>query len=364
MGYPVRRPSYGRFGLDPLGELSALRSELNRMVGGVLAGLYGDRGWLGDVDLEQTDEGWTVTARLPGVAPEEVLVELDDRELCICSRSAEDEEEGGAVQRTRREFNYRLTLPGDVDPEAVDATMDHGLLTVRLPRSTRSRRRSVSVGRGAGPAVAGAGAAESAPGPVETGPTEAETAPAAAEFGPVETGPEDETATWSEAGGLVEAGSPGMAEGGPGEDTGVGPAAGPAETADEAGSPSATDATSTAGAASPDVTAGEGAVVDEQPGTTDYQAGETGAGEGSTVTEDETPAQTAVPPIAAEQGEPSWPETTLVDTTDRPAEGPGESGTATTTGETATGIGETGTATGTGEPEANWPEPPRPTAGL
>ncbi|HET8657502.1 MAG TPA: Hsp20/alpha crystallin family protein [Micromonosporaceae bacterium] len=300
MGYPVRRPSpYGRSGWDPVGELSALRSELNRMVGSVLGGLYGERGWFGDVDLEQSEDGWTVTARLPGVAPEEVLVELDDRELCIRAAAAEDEEEGEAAQRTRRGFNYRLVVPGDVDPDGVDATMDHGLLTVRLPRSTRSRRRSISVGRTGGPAGSG----------------------------------------------------------GPSLATGTGVTGGPSLAADPstAGSTEGSGAgISTAGAASPDATASAGAVVDEQLGG----AGETGTVQDAAPTEDETDAQTAVPPVAAQQGEPGWPETTLVDTTDQPAEGPGDSVTATTPDETATGTGET--VTGIGEREADWPEPPRP----
>jgi HSP20 family protein len=58
-----------------------------------------------------------VTARLPGVAPDEVEVEVevDDREVAIRAR--------------------------------VDATMDHGLLTVRLPRTERSKRRTIHIGR-------------------------------------------------------------------------------------------------------------------------------------------------------------------------------------------------------------------------
>jgi HSP20 family protein len=146
MSYPVWRAPRQR-GLDPLSELYALRAELGRMVGSVLTG---QRGAFADVDLEESDDGWTVTARLPGVAPEEVAVEVDDRELCIRARSeAEVNEETGADSEgsRRRSFEYRMTMPSEVDAEQVDATMDHGLLTVRLPRSTGGRRRQISIGR-------------------------------------------------------------------------------------------------------------------------------------------------------------------------------------------------------------------------
>jgi HSP20 family protein len=168
MSYPVWRAPQQR-GFDPLSELYALRAELGRMVGSALTGQRS----FADVDVEEAEDGWVVTARLPGVAPEEVAVEVDDRELCVRARSeAEvggDGGDGGDGERSqRRSFEYRMSIPGDVDPDAVDATMDHGLLTVRLPRSTRSRRRQISVGRramaGGGSATTGSPEAGTTPG--------------------------------------------------------------------------------------------------------------------------------------------------------------------------------------------------------
>ena len=143
MGYPVWRSNRGG-GWDPFRELQALRAELGRLMGGALVG----RGGSSDVDLDTTDDGWTVTARLPGVAPEEVAVEVDTRELVIRARSeAEvnaDLGAGGGEQT--RSFEHRVALPADLDPERVDAVMDHGLLTVRLPRASRPGRRTITVG--------------------------------------------------------------------------------------------------------------------------------------------------------------------------------------------------------------------------
>lgn len=141
MTYPPGSPR----GWDPFGELQALRSELGRLVG--LVG--GGRGPLPGVQLQQTDSGWTVTAALPGVAPEEVAVDLEDRELCIRARTeAEVNQEIGLSGGSRqRGFEYRVALPAEVDADRVDATMDHGLLTVRLPRSSRQARRTITVAR-------------------------------------------------------------------------------------------------------------------------------------------------------------------------------------------------------------------------
>jgi HSP20 family protein len=142
MTYPAQRSAYG---WDPLAELQALRAELGRMVGSGPG-----RTWGGDVDIDRTEEGWTVTARLPGVAPDEVAIELDERELCIRARSeaeVNEQQNGQATGSRRRSFEYRVLIPGDVGADQIDATMDHGLLTVRLPRATRARRRRITVGQ-------------------------------------------------------------------------------------------------------------------------------------------------------------------------------------------------------------------------
>jgi hypothetical protein len=58
-------------------------------------------------------------------------------------------EEQPATRSSRRftDFSYRLSLPSDVDTEAIEATMDHGLLTIRLPRSASAKPRRIEVGR-------------------------------------------------------------------------------------------------------------------------------------------------------------------------------------------------------------------------
>ncbi|MFD2763688.1 Hsp20/alpha crystallin family protein [Micromonospora eburnea] len=131
-------------GWDPMGELQSLRSELSRLVGG--------RSGPPEVEVGAVADGWEVVVRLPGVAPEEVAVEVDDRELCVRARSeAEvnaDQGIPGGVET--RGFEYRVDLPSRVDPDRIDAVMDHGLLRVRLPRAARPTPRTITVGR-AGP---------------------------------------------------------------------------------------------------------------------------------------------------------------------------------------------------------------------
>ena len=131
-------------------DLDRLREQVNRIVTATLSGSrwvgFGgaERGWgqgySQDVDIDEAEDAWTVTVRLPGFAAEEVEVELEDRELRVRARRDEG-----------TDANYRVTVPSDVDDEAVDATMDHGLLVVRLPRTGRGGARRISVRSGGRP---------------------------------------------------------------------------------------------------------------------------------------------------------------------------------------------------------------------
>ncbi|GLY25998.1 hypothetical protein Misp04_57290 [Micromonospora sp. NBRC 101691] len=126
---------------DPMGELQSLRAELARLVGG--------RVGPPEVELTETAEGWEVVVRLPGVAPEEVAVEIDDRELCVRARSEAEvnADHGIPGGLETRGFEYRVDLPSRVDPDTIDAVMDHGLLRVRLPRAARPAPRTITVGQ-------------------------------------------------------------------------------------------------------------------------------------------------------------------------------------------------------------------------
>ncbi|GGM11903.1 MULTISPECIES: Hsp20/alpha crystallin family protein [Micromonospora] len=127
-------------GWDPVGELQALRAELSRLING--------RSGPPEVELSEVAEGWEVVVRLPGVAPEEVAVELDDRELCVRARSEAEvnADQGIPGGFETRGFEYRVDLPARVDPDSIDAVMDHGLLRIRLPRASRPRPRTITIG--------------------------------------------------------------------------------------------------------------------------------------------------------------------------------------------------------------------------
>jgi HSP20 family protein len=76
-----------------------------------------------------------------------VDVELIGNELAISGESRQREHEGTLRTQMRRigRFEYRVTLPDHVESDKVEAKLDDGLLTVRIPKSERAQRRKIEV---------------------------------------------------------------------------------------------------------------------------------------------------------------------------------------------------------------------------
>ena len=145
MTLPVRSPSRSAARWDPLRELDELYERVNTLWQSGLGGALDQ--WSPLADVEETDDAYTVEIDLPGVAREDVDIQLDDRRLTVSGDIEEKERTGILHRRTRRvgRFHYAVTLPGDVDADAVSAQLHDGVLTVRVPKSAQAKPRRIPI---------------------------------------------------------------------------------------------------------------------------------------------------------------------------------------------------------------------------
>jgi HSP20 family protein len=99
------------------------------------------------VDIEEQDDTYVLEAELPGVKREDVDIEVVGNEIQITGEIKERERKGALRRRTRRtgRFEYRVRLPDHVDASKVEADLDQGILTVRVPKAERSQRQRVEI---------------------------------------------------------------------------------------------------------------------------------------------------------------------------------------------------------------------------
>ena len=113
------------------------------------------------VDVYEADDNLIVEAALPGIAPDQVDISIEDNKLTIEGKvdydiedSSEDGENEGNEQVAPRyyhrerfagSFKRAFALPIDVDAEAAEAKFENGLLTVALPKAETAKRHQISV---------------------------------------------------------------------------------------------------------------------------------------------------------------------------------------------------------------------------
>jgi HSP20 family protein len=140
--------------VDPFRELDDFRERMVRMLEQTFSGgSFGEpfrAGWAPLVDVEETNDAYVFEADLPGLERDDVTVEVDDNELRISGDVREREREGVLRRKARMtgRFDYRSTLPRQVDPDRIEASLRDGVLTVRVPKSERSQPRRVEISGG------------------------------------------------------------------------------------------------------------------------------------------------------------------------------------------------------------------------
>jgi HSP20 family protein len=149
MGQPVQPPR-GTVRWDPFRELDQLYDRMNQIWDAGAGSNQAVERWVPLADVEETDDAYIVDVELPGVDEADVDIEVNGREVAVTGELKERERKGILRRRTRRvgEFQFSVILPGDIDPENVDAQLDNGVLTVTVPKSQRAKPRRISIGGG------------------------------------------------------------------------------------------------------------------------------------------------------------------------------------------------------------------------
>ena len=100
-------------------------------------------GWAAPLDVFTDGDDFFVRASLPGVAPEDIKVTLEDNVLTIRGKTASHFEraDGSYLMRERRSgsFHRSLRLPDTVNQEMLEPRYEHGVLTISLPKAEAKR---------------------------------------------------------------------------------------------------------------------------------------------------------------------------------------------------------------------------------
>lgn len=104
------------------------------------------------LDVYATDDEAVVLAAVPGVDPEQIEISIEKNTVTLKGEivnSAASEQAKDATWYLHElpfgSFQRSLTLPWDIDLEAADATFQHGLLRLTLPKAQSAKPKQIRV---------------------------------------------------------------------------------------------------------------------------------------------------------------------------------------------------------------------------
>lgn len=90
------------------------------------------------VDIEETDDQVVVTADMPGIAKDNIHVQVRGDRLHLAAESETEVEEEGKDyvrrERSTRSYSRTVRLPAPVDQASAEATYDDGVLRIELDK--------------------------------------------------------------------------------------------------------------------------------------------------------------------------------------------------------------------------------------
>jgi HSP20 family protein len=143
----TRRPS-------PFSELMTLRQAMDRLFDDTVfrpLTAYPRQGDLArlPLDVRTTPDALLVEAALPGIAPEDVEITVENGTLTIRAedRTERTEDENGWVVREigRGSVMRSVTLPTGLEADKAEATFEHGVLKLRLPKAEQVKPRQIRI---------------------------------------------------------------------------------------------------------------------------------------------------------------------------------------------------------------------------
>jgi HSP20 family protein len=138
----------------PRTELETLRHEMERLFERAFPKAFGyetevEPGWRPGLDVRETEDAYVVETDLPGMAAEDITVEVEGPYVVVKGeRHAEHEATEEGVKRAERTFGKfyrRVALPEAAKAEEAEARYANGVLTVTVPKAEEAKAKAITI---------------------------------------------------------------------------------------------------------------------------------------------------------------------------------------------------------------------------
>ncbi len=136
---------------NPMRDMIEMQNQIDRMFDDAWKPLYSQDNLL-PLDVDETETGYTISAAVPGMNPEDIHVNIQDNVLTISGESnseTERKDENGkrVLMRERRygKFSRSVRLAQPVNADGVEASYENGVLMLSVPKDEKAAPRRIPV---------------------------------------------------------------------------------------------------------------------------------------------------------------------------------------------------------------------------
>lgn len=135
---------------SPVDEWAQMRRQMDRLFEDARAPYQPARaGVFPLINLTEDGNNYYVRAELPGVKAGELDIQATANNIAITGeRKIASEDQGARYHRREREagkFSRMIGLPGEINPEKVEAKLENGILTVVVAKAEAAKPKQITV---------------------------------------------------------------------------------------------------------------------------------------------------------------------------------------------------------------------------
>ena len=142
---------------DPFQDLLSIQDEMNQLFTRAVgqqprsgqAESARQRMWAPALDISERKDAYVVSVELPGVKPEDLDITMEDGLLTIQGErqfsQESTEQQYHRVERRYGSFRRSITLPSQVQADAIEASFENGVLEVVVPKAEEAKPKKISV---------------------------------------------------------------------------------------------------------------------------------------------------------------------------------------------------------------------------
>ena len=136
---------------SPFNELERMRQQMDNLFNRVpdtgMPSLHA--GVFPSINLTENQETYHIRAELPGISAEDLDIQATGNNLSISGeRKIEAENDGVHYHRREREagkFSRAISLPGDINPDGVSASLADGVLKVSVSKAEKAKPKQITI---------------------------------------------------------------------------------------------------------------------------------------------------------------------------------------------------------------------------